>query len=291
MKKILSSLPFLFILGLMLWVTNSLIASMFTPGTLSLDSQLFALTLNNIYMQIFVMSFSILLYMILFRIFAYERDQKLLRNAFNLSFPMSLIDFSSTIMEGNGPYWDTFANGRKARKQTKCHALHPGEACHTDKCPLTRIKNGEREVACEATIPVNGAARHFLIKARPHFNVFGEAKGIILSYNDITSRKELEEEKQRLIDELQASLEQVKLLKGMLPLCPSCKQVRDDEGYWNQIEAYLQTHSDAEITYSLCPECREQSQIALPDTDLTGDGSLNSNRKISRDTQWLKVVQ
>jgi PleD family two-component response regulator len=58
-----------------------------------------------------------------------------------------------------------------------------------------------------------------------------------------------------IIVELKNALENVKLLSGMLPICTSCKKVRDDGGYWQQIESYISQHSEAEFSHSLCPEC------------------------------------
>ena len=286
MRRILKSLPFLFIFGLLLWVVNSLVASMFIPGKFSLDSALFSTSIENIYARIMVVSFSILLYMILFRIFIYEKDQRLLRNAFNHSFPMCITDFNHNIIDANTSYWNTFNRGRKLREKTKCYDNRPGSSCHTDDCSLKRIQQGEMEVTGEQEKKVNGGCRHYIIKAKPVTNAVGDTIGFIESYDDITARKKLEREKQRLIDELQKSLEQVKMLKGMLPLCPSCKQVRTDEGYWDQIESYLADNSEAEITPCLCPECREQSHILLEVDSI----EMNQSRgEITRDMQWLKV--
>jgi len=75
---------------------------------------------------------------------------------------------------------------------------------------------------------------------------------------DVTPRKQIETERERLINELQAALENVKTLKGMLPICANCKKVRDDKGYWNQIESYVQQHTDASFTHGLCPDCAKQ---------------------------------
>ena len=55
--------------------------------------------------------------------------------------------------------------------------------------------------------------------------------------------------------ELQKALKENKQLSGLLPICASCKKIRDDKGYWNQIESYLRDHSEAEFSHSLCPEC------------------------------------
>ena len=67
-----------------------------------------------------------------------------------------------------------------------------------------------------------------------------------------------ERERDRLIIELREALKHIKRLSGLLPLCSHCKQVRDDKGYWNQIDAYLQEHSDVDISHSICPDCAKK---------------------------------
>jgi K+-sensing histidine kinase KdpD len=62
-------------------------------------------------------------------------------------------------------------------------------------------------------------------------------------------------EQQRLISELQDALANVKTLTGLLPICSWCKKVRDDKGYWQAVEAYVQIHSDAEFSHGICPDC------------------------------------
>ena len=83
---------------------------------------------------------------------------------------------------------------------------------------------------------------------------------------DITERKHAEEEKERLIQELKKALKQVKTLSGLLPICASCKKIRDDQGYWQQIEGYFHEHSGVDFSHGLCPEC---CKILYPDIDLT----------------------
>jgi PAS domain S-box-containing protein len=72
---------------------------------------------------------------------------------------------------------------------------------------------------------------------------------------DISERVEAEREMQRLIEELQEALAQVKTLKGLLPICAACKKVRDDDGYWSRLEAYLGEHANVEFSHSICPDC------------------------------------
>lgn len=75
---------------------------------------------------------------------------------------------------------------------------------------------------------------------------------------DVTSRKNAEREREELIGELKNALSEVKKLTGMLPICSFCKKIRDDKGYWNQIEAYIADHSDAEFSHGICKECAEK---------------------------------
>ena len=75
---------------------------------------------------------------------------------------------------------------------------------------------------------------------------------------DITDRKATENEHERLISELREALAQVKTLSGFIPICASCKNIRDDAGYWQQIEQYLGKHSDLEFTHGICPACLEK---------------------------------
>jgi DNA-binding NtrC family response regulator len=68
-------------------------------------------------------------------------------------------------------------------------------------------------------------------------------------------RKRTLEEQIRLISQLQEALAKVKQLSGLLPMCASCKKIRDDNGYWNQLEAYISDHSEADFSHGICPEC------------------------------------
>ena len=72
---------------------------------------------------------------------------------------------------------------------------------------------------------------------------------------DISARKRSEQEREKLIKELQDALAKVKKLSGLLPICASCKKIRDDKGYWNQLETYIREHSEAEFSHGICPDC------------------------------------
>jgi len=80
-------------------------------------------------------------------------------------------------------------------------------------------------------------------------------EGVIL---DITERKKAEEEREGLILALQNAMADVKALTGLLPICSSCKKIRDDQGYWNHLETYISSHSDANFTHGICPDCARE---------------------------------
>lgn len=86
----------------------------------------------------------------------------------------------------------------------------------------------------------------------------GEIVGRMASFIDITKRKEVEADREKLVSKLQDALNKIKTLKGIIPICAACKKIRDDKGYWNQIESYIKEHSEADFSHGICPECAEK---------------------------------
>jgi hypothetical protein len=84
---------------------------------------------------------------------------------------------------------------------------------------------------------------------------------------DIEERSRLAHERERLLRELQAALANVKTLTGLLPICASCKRIRNDQGYWDQVETYITKRSDAKFTHGTCPECARRMYPGLFDAD------------------------
>jgi PAS domain S-box-containing protein len=74
---------------------------------------------------------------------------------------------------------------------------------------------------------------------------------------EILEREMAQKEKERLIKELQEASRKVKTLRGFLPICACCKKIRDDKGYWSQVETYLLEHAEVEFSHGLCPECQK----------------------------------
>lgn len=75
---------------------------------------------------------------------------------------------------------------------------------------------------------------------------------------EITERKQAQVEREKLILQLQDALAKIKTLKGMVPICSSCKKIRNDRGFWEQMEAYVSEHTGAEFSHGICPECAKK---------------------------------
>jgi len=83
----------------------------------------------------------------------------------------------------------------------------------------------------------------------------GQVIGAAILAVDITERKQAEEERKKMIQELNETLAQVRSLRGLLPICASCKRIRDEKGHWEALETYISGHSEAEFSHSICPSC------------------------------------
>jgi PAS domain S-box-containing protein len=85
-----------------------------------------------------------------------------------------------------------------------------------------------------------------------------EGRGFEAVARDISERKKIEFEREELIAKLQTALLQVKTLSGLLPVCASCKKIRNDNGYWSEVEHYIREHTDATFSHGICPECAKR---------------------------------
>jgi PAS domain S-box-containing protein len=98
-------------------------------------------------------------------------------------------------------------------------------------------------------------------------NAQGERIGFRGITRNITERKRIEEEREKLVRDLQKALSEVKKLSGFLPICASCKKIKDDKGYWRQIEAYIRDHSEAEFSHGICPDCMKKLYGDIPEEE------------------------
>ena len=113
----------------------------------------------------------------------------------------------------------------------------------------------DEETAIEA---IRKGAQDYLVKGQTDIRL------IIRALRYALERRHYRKELEALNRELQNSLETVKKLEGLLPICASCKKIRNDKGYWDELENYFQNHSEVVFTHGLCPEC---AKTLYDDTD------------------------
>jgi PAS domain S-box-containing protein len=103
---------------------------------------------------------------------------------------------------------------------------------------------------------ISTKGRHLWIRtAAEAIMVGGRVVKLLGNFMDITEQKQAEQERESLIVKLQEALTNIKVLRGLLPICASCKKIRNDQGYWQQIESYIREHTDTEFSHAVCPEC------------------------------------
>ena len=97
--------------------------------------------------------------------------------------------------------------------------------------------------------------RYYEVIHNPIKGTANNITGLSVFVRDITKRKQLEEERDKLINSLQEALNEIKTLKGLIPICSYCHNIRDNEGAWERIETYISKHSDAQFSHGICPRC------------------------------------
>ena len=155
------------------------------------------------------------------------------------------------------------ARSHAAEGPSTCYQLIHGRdhPCDGEEhaCPLRIVKETHAPAITEHRHRMGGGeARIFEVHGYPVFDETGRLAQMIEYSLAITERKSAEAERENLIHELETALREVKTLSGMLPICSACKKVRDDQGYWKQIEEYISQRSGAQFSHGLCPDCMEQ---------------------------------
>ncbi|HEY5283231.1 MAG TPA: PAS domain S-box protein [Polyangia bacterium] len=115
----------------------------------------------------------------------------------------------------------------------------------------------ERNVLFDQEFAIHRISDGEIVQVHSKAEYDAKTKRVFGVVQDITDRKRIEDERKRLIIELQQAIEQVKTLSGILPICTHCKKIRNDRGYWEQVEAYVSEHTEAEFSHSICPHCFE----------------------------------
>jgi len=252
----IKTVAFILIAIVFIWVYESIIETVFFSQESFADALIFNVPPRDLYSRLLVIIACCSLILVLLKNRIIRNKESQLVNILDNVTPICITDFNFNTVMANNAYISRW--GQEDDIQTKCYDQRPGEACHTEKCALKRIQNGAQEIIYETIKICGGEPRYFIVSAKPYLDFDKKLNGMVVNFHDITERKKLEKEKQKLIDKLQSSLDQVKLLSGYIYICANCKKVKDDKGYWNQIEAYVKDHSEAEFSHGICPECAKE---------------------------------
>jgi len=131
--------------------------------------------------------------------------------------------------------------------------VHPEDQAEVRRCAVEMLR-GRRDAPYEYRIVTKTGETRWIMETVTAINYLGNP-AILGNSMDITVLKTAAEERERLIARLREALADVKRLSGLLPICASCKKIRNDEGYWEQLEEYIRDRSEAEFSHSICPEC------------------------------------
>jgi len=135
----------------------------------------------------------------------------------------------------------------------KCHEVIHGRATPWEGCPHQACLRAGGPVTGVIEDPAVG--RPLMVTCAPMLDLPEQAGCSVHVARDLSSQRRAEQDREALIGQLQEALAQVRLLSGLIPICAWCKKVRDDSGYWQQLEAYFQKHSQVLFTHCLCPDC------------------------------------
>jgi len=123
---------------------------------------------------------------------------------------------------------------------------------------LAWFATDQKETQTEATLVSAEGSLNVTIRLVPLYGRHGKLRGCLCVLTDLTARVAAERERERVIVELSQALSQIKKLQDLLPICCSCKKIRNDQGYWQQIESYIGEHAGVEFSHSLCPDCAKK---------------------------------
>ncbi len=172
----------------------------------------------------------------------------------SLPFPVIITDRGRTITSVNQKFIDSFMIDR-AEVIGK-----PVDSLLDETRTYTRSKRWILERKNES-IRLLSENRVLKIQEEELLDIFGILAGYIQLFMDITLEYQLSEEKKKL----EKAIDEIKKLSGLLPICASCKKIRDDKGYWTQIESYISKHSDTQFSHGICPDCAKKLYPELYD--------------------------
>jgi DNA-binding response OmpR family regulator len=110
---------------------------------------------------------------------------------------------------------------------------------------------------------LNVGADGYMVKPMTNREFVARVQSMVRIKCAETALREKETEQLKLIAQLREAIAEIKTLKGFIPICASCKKIRDDEGYWNQLETYITEHTEAVFTHGICPQCAKKYEAEI----------------------------
>jgi PAS domain S-box-containing protein len=158
----------------------------------------------------------------------------------------------------NNAFEEVFGITREAISKKTDFDLWPEEIARQLRENDLRVMSSDKTIQTSEDVPLpDGTVHHWLVFKFPLHTLSGKSF-LAGTAVDITERRQAEEQRERLILELKDALANVRQLGRLLPICASCKKIRDDKGYWTQVEKYVMDHSDATFSHGVCPECAQK---------------------------------
>ena len=199
---------------------------------------------------------------------ALKKSEEKYRTLFESSKdPVYISTIEGTVIDANPSFFALFCYTRDDLDQLKTQDLYVNPDNRAEFIKELN-ESGFVKDYLEKLRTKDGYEMDCLITATVRRSVDGEITGYQGTIRDITEVRRKQLEKEQLISDLQDALAEVKKLSGLLPICMHCKKIRDDKGYWNQLEAYIHEHSDAEFSHSICRDCAEKY---YPDMNIYDD--------------------
>jgi PAS domain S-box-containing protein len=175
---------------------------------------------------------------------------------------VSVHDQDFNVVRCNRAFADFIGSEPKELIGKKCYELIHCTSEPIENCPhKAALESGATEVEEVMVGPQDNICLH--VTCSPYHDEEGRLVGSAHVARDITSQKKAEDEKSQLLSELQEAMANVNILSGLLPICSYCKQIRDDEGYWNKLESCISTHTHAQFSHGVCPNCISKAREDL----------------------------
>jgi hypothetical protein len=184
-----------------------------------------------------------------------------------LSSHIAILDEHGTIIEVNAAWnrfasENTFMGSHRGAGDNYLQLCDSASGRFSEEAPVVaagiRAVMAGRSDEFHLEYPCHSPKEHrwFIVRAT-RFGGDGIIR-VVIAHENITARKKLEVEREKLITELQAALAEVKTLSGLIPICAWCKNVRTDQGFWQTVEQYVRSNSEATFSHGMCPDCAKK---------------------------------